>query len=157
MLDRLDLDLGKHFARDATGEREDRAATGLAGGAWMIGAAFAPQLDQSVTLEVFAAPETGWGRVAVELLMAPDAVAEKGTCRTVPGGRHRIRVVRGAPRRAADLSPNVARVRRRGPRARLRRRRRGRVVALGTPASRSERPRGPADGRIVAEPWPVEA
>jgi len=77
-LDELDLELAGHFARDATTEEEDRTATGLAGGAWILGAGFAPGLAQIITLEMFAAPETGWGRAAVQLLVDPDAVDELG-------------------------------------------------------------------------------
>ena len=84
VLDELDLELAGHFSRDATREGEDRTATGLAGGAWMVGAAFAPQTDKIMTLAMFSDADTGWRDVAIQLLVDPDAVNELGSSAPFP-------------------------------------------------------------------------
>ena len=84
MLDALDLELATHFARDATAEDEHNTATGLAGGAYVIGAAFAPHLDQVMTLAMFTAHGMNWGRVEIDLLANPNGIGNVGSSEQFP-------------------------------------------------------------------------
>lgn len=74
--DELDLRIAAHFVRDVTGDKEDPAASGLAGAAWIIGGAFAPGVDQVGTLEGLADPSLKWMKLAHQLLLDPDSAED---------------------------------------------------------------------------------